>query len=194
MLRRLISSFLILCLTFSQVAQAYTQAWLPHRPAQHSIELTATGTLNNSGNIQSGSATLLSARDLFNANGNINSQGDLLLQADHDILNQSGSISGRRVQLSAGHDLLNSTLTRSISFGNGAFGASNTLIGRTGNISALDSLSMNAGHDLTVTGAVLSVLSASSFVAFDLKFFTVFFALCTGILSLIYQYQEFFPY
>ena len=37
-MRRLISSFLIFCLTFSQVAQAYTQAWLPHQPAQHTTQ------------------------------------------------------------------------------------------------------------------------------------------------------------
>jgi len=40
--RRLISYLLIYCLTFSQVAQAYSQAWLPHRPVQHRIERTDT--------------------------------------------------------------------------------------------------------------------------------------------------------
>ena len=77
MLRRFISHLLIFCLTFSQVAQAYTQAWLPHRPPQHFIDRTDTLGSTLTGD----SVNITSGRDINITGSNVSAEHDISVAA-----------------------------------------------------------------------------------------------------------------
>lgn len=107
--------------------------------AANSIDLH-TGTLTNTGVIQSNTSTVIAATTLSNLGGQITSLGDVQLSASGDLLNQSGLISGNKVTLSAGNNLSNITVP-----------------GQTvATIKAGDSLVLTAGHDLTITAGNIS--------------------------------------
>jgi filamentous hemagglutinin len=129
--------------------------------AADDINIQARDTLENAGHIQGGTRTLLTAGDIINRGGTITSTGETRLDATRDILNQSGNIGGQRVALIAGRDILNTTLTSTYRVGDSnlpespriGLGASNTLIGATGTISATGNLTLDAARNLTVAGA-----------------------------------------
>ncbi|WXF85363.1 hemagglutinin repeat-containing protein [Xanthomonas translucens pv. undulosa] len=105
------------------------------------VSLNATAGLSNSGSI-SGVNVSATAGTLLNQ-GRIAGTGTVALQAKQDLLNLGGQIAGRNVLLSAGNDLLSTTR--------------DALAGgdiRSG-ISADNTLLMNAGHDLTLTGTAV---------------------------------------
>ncbi len=105
------------------------------------VSLNATAGLSNSGTI-SGVNVSATAGNLLNQ-GRIAGTGTVALQAKQDLLNLGGQIAGRNVLLSAGNDLLSTTR--------------DALAGgdiRSG-ISADNTLLMNAGHDLTLTGTAV---------------------------------------
>ena len=77
LLRRFISHLLIFCLTFSQVAQAYTQAWLPHRPPQHFIDRTDTLGSTLTGD----SVNITSGRDINITGSNVSAEHDISVAA-----------------------------------------------------------------------------------------------------------------
>ncbi|WP_409975947.1 hemagglutinin repeat-containing protein [Xanthomonas graminis] len=105
------------------------------------VSLNATAGLSNRGTI-SGVNVSATAGTLLNQ-GRIAGTGTVALQAKQDLLNRGGQIIGRDVLLSAGHDLLSST-------GDAVAGGAI----RSG-ISADNTLLMNAGHDLTLTGTAV---------------------------------------
>ncbi len=105
------------------------------------VSLNATAGLSNRGTI-SGVNVSATAGTLLNQ-GRIAGTGTVALQAKQDLLNLGGQIAGRNVLLSAGNDLLSTTR--------------DALAGgdiRSG-ISADNTLLMNAGHDLTLTGTAV---------------------------------------
>ncbi|GGP25034.1 cell surface protein [Silvimonas amylolytica] len=99
-----------------------------------------TGTLTNSGVIQSNTGTVIAATTLNNLGGQITSLGDVQLSATGDLLNQSGLISGNKVTVTAGNNLSNITAPG----------------GSIATIKAGDSLVLSAGHDLTITAGNIS--------------------------------------
>jgi filamentous hemagglutinin len=138
--------------------------------AANNISITASDSLANSGTIQGGESTVLSAKDITNQGGVIGSQGFTLLKADNDILNLSGNINGQNVGLAAGRDIVNQRTGRSITrtvamgqgrgTGSGLFGqapvmgtANSTEFGPDASISATNLLSINAGRDLSLIAA-----------------------------------------
>ena len=138
--------------------------------AANNISITASDSLANSGTIQGGESTVLSAKDITNQGGVIGSQGFTLLKADNDILNLSGNINGQNVGLAAGRDIVNQRTSRGITrtvamgqgrgTGSGLFGqvpvmgtANSTEFGPDASISATNLLSINAGRDLSLIAA-----------------------------------------
>lgn len=153
--------------------------------AADTIDINSTGDLDNTGTIKSTTASMIAARDILNTGGSINSNGDLSLTASRDISNISGSIAGRRVALNAGRDILNSTASQRFentekgeggSSGNNGLLASlasldprlggyTTLIGNIGSIRAIESLSINAGRDLTLIGSTVNAANDATLSA-----------------------------
>jgi len=117
--------------------------------AAENIDIKTSGTLLNSGTILGSKKTSLSATDVVNKSGTIGSGGDTVIVASNDIKNLSGSISGTRVAVLAGHDIVNETEMEALQLGS----VFTTRIHGTGNIAAADSLSISAGHDVTIAGA-----------------------------------------
>ncbi|MCT8280617.1 hemagglutinin repeat-containing protein [Xanthomonas translucens] len=105
------------------------------------VSLNATAGLSNRGTI-SGVNVSATAGTLLNQ-GRIAGTGTVALQAKHDLLNRGGQIIGRDVLLSAGNDLRSTTRD---AVAGGAI--------RSG-ISADNTLLMNTGHDLTLTGTAV---------------------------------------
>lgn len=124
----------------------------------------------NGGSITNSGSTLLAKTDLsVNSAGQINNTGDALIKAGGnldlsaigDINNLSSTISGKTVALdSLTGNISNITLADQYSldakskFGNVSF--SDTTLGSTAAITALDGLSLSAGKDITLTGSTLS--------------------------------------
>ncbi len=117
--------------------------------AANEIDLVAHDTLSNSGTIQSTGRMKLAANDISNVGGTIRSDAGLSLSATRDVLNQSGSISGKSVTLTAGRDISNTTATQAIS--------NNTLVSQRGSIGSTGGdLTVAAGRDLTMNAASIS--------------------------------------
>jgi filamentous hemagglutinin family protein len=132
--------------------------------AANDISIKTGSVFDNNGAVISDTATNLIVGDLVNR-GNIQSGGLLYVNATNDIRNESGLIAASRIDLNAGHDILNTTLTKTIQTGDDKFGASNTLIGRTGSITAYDSLNMKAANDIAITGATIQAGGDASLFA-----------------------------
>ncbi|GJL35951.1 hypothetical protein TUM17576_27710 [Enterobacter hormaechei] len=123
----------------------------------------------NGGSITNSGSTLLAKTDLsVNSAGQINNTGDALIKAGGnldlsaigDINNLSSTISGKTVALdSLTGNITNVTLADQYSldakskYGNVSF--SDTTLGSTAAITALDGLSLSAGKDITLTGSTL---------------------------------------
>ena len=112
-----------------------------------------SNSVNNSGTIRAGTALSINANDIANRGGTISSGGSNTLVAGNDILNLSGNISGTDVSLTAGRDITNALTGQAVTrtFGNSI--VNGTDLGTAASINATNSLSMNAGRDITINGA-----------------------------------------
>ncbi|WP_259461797.1 S-layer family protein, partial [Enterobacter sp. R1(2018)] len=119
------------------------------------------GNITNSGSTLSAnnSLSLDSQNSISNLNGGLmNAGGNLQLSALGDINNIGSTISGKTVALeSLDGSISNITLAETWSLDGGGkyghVGLSGTTAGNTASITALDSLSLSAGQDITLTGA-----------------------------------------
>ena len=122
------------------------------------------GDITNSGSslLAKNSLTLDSQNSISNLNnGLMKAGGDLNLSAIGDINNISSTISGKTVALeSLDGSINNLTQVEQIDINAGGkygkIGLKDTLLGNTASITAQDGLSLEAGKNITVTGANLS--------------------------------------
>uniref|UniRef100_UPI00390821B3 hemagglutinin repeat-containing protein n=1 Tax=Lelliottia wanjuensis TaxID=3050585 RepID=UPI00390821B3 len=131
--------------------------------AGNNVSLTG-GNITNSGStlVANNSLTLDSQNSISNLNnGLIKAGGDLNLNAIGDINNISSTISGKTVQLASLDGSINNlTLADQIDINaKGKYSnvsIKDTVLGTTASITAQDSLSLEAGKNITVTGANLA--------------------------------------
>ncbi|QBX84125.1 ShlA/HecA/FhaA protein [Enterobacter roggenkampii] len=122
------------------------------------------GSITNGGSslLAKNSLTLDSQNSISNLNnGLMKAGGDLNLSAIGDINNISSTISGKTVALeSLDGSINNLTQVEQIDINaggkNGKIGLKDTLLGNTASITAQDGLSLEAGKNITVTGANLA--------------------------------------
>ncbi|MCR6470652.1 hemagglutinin repeat-containing protein, partial [Enterobacter sp. HG048] len=122
------------------------------------------GDITNSGStlLAKNSLTLDSQNSISNlSNGLMKAGGDLNLSAIGDINNISSTISGKTVALeSLDGSINNLTQVEQIDINAGGkygnIGLKDTILGNTASITAQDSLSLEAGKNITVTGANLA--------------------------------------
>ncbi|MFP8682212.1 hemagglutinin repeat-containing protein, partial [Enterobacter asburiae] len=122
------------------------------------------GSITNGGSslLAKNSLTLDSQNSISNlSNGLMKAGGDLNLSAIGDINNISSTISGKTVALeSLDGSINNLTQVEQIDINAGGkygnIGLKDTLLGNTASITAQDGLSLEAGKNITVTGANLS--------------------------------------
>ncbi|MHC0026042.1 polymorphic toxin type 25 domain-containing protein [Enterobacter vonholyi] len=122
------------------------------------------GSINNGGStlLAKNSLTLDSQNSISNLNsGLMKAGGDLNLSAIGDINNISSTISGKTVALeSLDGSINNLTQVEQIDINAGGkygnIGLKDTLLGNTASITAQDGLSLEAGKNITVTGANLA--------------------------------------
>lgn len=144
------------------------------------VYLSANDAVMNNGSVIAGNNVTLSGGNITNSASSIVAQnavsadsqnridnlnaglikagGDLQLSALNSINNVSSTISGKKVALeSVSGDINNTTVSSQWTVGGkGALQASKTLIGQTAAITALDTLSLKSGNDITITGASLN--------------------------------------
>lgn len=122
------------------------------------------GSITNTGSsvMAKNDLTIDSQNTLSNLNaGLLHAGGDLQLSALNDINNVSATISGKKVALESVNGDINNLTTSQLwhldaDNGKGAKKSyTETLSGPTASITSLDSLSLKAGNDITVTGANL---------------------------------------
>lgn len=122
------------------------------------------GNITNTGSsvMAKNDLTIDSQNTLSNLNaGLLHAGGDLQLSALNDINNVSATISGKKVALESVNGDINNLTTSQLwhldaDNGKGAKKSyTETLSGPTASITSLDSLSLKAGNDITVTGANL---------------------------------------
>lgn len=122
------------------------------------------GNITNTGSsvMAKNDLTIDSQNTLSNLNaGLLHAGGDLQLSALNDINNVSATISGKKVALESVNGDINNLTTSQLwhldaDNGKGANKSyTETLSGPTASITSLDSLSLKAGNDITVTGANL---------------------------------------
>jgi len=129
--------------------------------AADKIDLHLTGNLENTGMITGDSSTSIEGNDIANRNSGIIStnNGVTILHATNDILNQSGTISGKQVLLFAGGDIKNETTTNEISAqtinGGHSWIGKNTVVGQNATIQSDGGLTIHAGRDVSVLGGNL---------------------------------------
>ncbi|MCY7294601.1 hypothetical protein [Alteromonas sp. a30] len=125
----------------------------------HSVDIVAGGSLTNNADIQAGSFLWMDALggDLTN-NGSLYSGGLLDLSANNNLINSGGaSIEGFDVNLSAGGDIISRTeqhhYSASGTIARGDFSYEASWGGQSASIISHNSLSLNAGNDIDVTGS-----------------------------------------
>jgi len=126
--------------------------------AGNSVNLNATGDVNNSGHVVSDVATTIIGNNITNS-GVIGSAGTTAVAAVQDVRNTSGLIGGKNVVVQAGRDVINETQTYGVSrtFGSNTLAGSvtGTAVDALGSISATGSATVIAGRDVTLTGAAI---------------------------------------
>ncbi len=131
--------------------------------AGNNVTLKGGNVINTGSSVMAkNDLTIDSQNTLSNLNaGLLHAGGDLQLSALNDINNVSATISGKKVALESVNGDINNLTTSQLwhlDAGNGK-GAkksyTETLSGPTASITSLDSLSLKAGNDITVTGANL---------------------------------------
>jgi len=125
----------------------------------NSVSLTASGNVNNSGQIVSNVATTVIGDNIVNS-GVIGSAGTTAVAAVRDVTNVSGRIGGANTVVQAGRDVIDSTATASVSNTlqqNGfSSSASSQSALATGTISGTGNVMVLAGRDVDLTGAAIS--------------------------------------
>lgn len=126
-----------------------------------SVHIAAKGDITNNGALQAQTSILLAANKVTNELGRIDaSQGSTRIMSDTDILNRSGFISGNTVQLDAAQDIRIDTLTRQFTSSQqtaaGQVSGSNTALGPQGAIVSRGDLTLAAGRDVQLAGALVS--------------------------------------
>lgn len=116
------------------------------------VSINTTGDITNSGVIKGNTVTDLTADNIVNRGGRIEGSS-LTLDAQQDILNQSGTITGDQVLLKAERDIKNETLTSPMSGNNGT---KSSTTHQVATISAGKDLTVDAGRDITISGAQVS--------------------------------------
>ena len=116
------------------------------------VQINVTGDVTNSGSIQALESVKIGAANVNNIGGTIDSGQLTQIVADQDILNLSGSISGKDVSLIAGGNITSETY--SIAMENPYL--FQTTLGSTATIAADSSLTAIAGQDLNLLGTGFS--------------------------------------
>jgi filamentous hemagglutinin len=124
--------------------------------AGNTVNLTATGDVNNSGHIVSNVATTVIGNNVVNS-GVIGSGGTTAVAAVQDVRNVSGRIGGADTLVQAGRDVINETATAGVSKTLNESGftssASSQSTLATGTISASGNALILAGRDVDLSGA-----------------------------------------
>lgn len=157
-------------LTQAQVAQlSHDMVWLEERVVEGQTVLVpvvylAKNTPRDTGAIiAGGNSTTIQATDIRNS-GTITSKGDTALMAAHDLINNSGKISGQSVTLIAENDLNLGIATQSLTTSPGQTFTHEGLAGRVeGQI-----VNLMAGQDLTLAGARIEAGDATLTAGRDL--------------------------
>ncbi|WP_223565362.1 hemagglutinin repeat-containing protein [Pantoea sp. OVA07A] len=131
--------------------------------AGNNVTLKGGNVINTGSSVMAkNDLTIDSQNTLSNLNaGLLHAGGDLQLSALNDINNVSATISGKKVALESVNGDINNLTTSQLwhldaDNGKGAKKSyTETLSGPTASITSLDSLSLKAGNDITVTGANL---------------------------------------
>ncbi len=127
-----------------------------------SLQLSSGGDFTNNADILAGNSLLLgSTNGDFTNNSDIISGGFLGIGAGNDLLNASGStIAGVDVALEAGGDIINRREQYNYSFSGtnsqGDYLSEGAWGGQGANLISQNSLSMNAGNNIDLTGSELS--------------------------------------
>ena len=122
-----------------------------------SVTLHAGNQLTNTGTLQSANDASIQAGNLLNA-GTLSAGGNLSVQAAQDLLNV-GTIQGGNVALVAGNNLTSSATTGNVTLGTVNLSGLNTPdlgVPTGGTISATDTLTAQAGNNLTLNHATVS--------------------------------------
>ncbi|VBB09344.1 pectin lyase fold/virulence factor [Lucifera butyrica] len=119
--------------------------------AGDNVQITASGDVNNAGTIQAKGNATISAVNINNYGGTIAGGQTTQLTAGQNIINLSGTIQGNQLQLTAGNDIQNKTvsLTTTLPI------LTKTIAGNVASLNAGQNLLVQAGHDISITGATV---------------------------------------
>ncbi|WP_434133313.1 hemagglutinin repeat-containing protein [Sporomusa sphaeroides] len=116
------------------------------------VQINTTGNVTNTGVIKANNSAQLTSTNILNMGGNINGGAVTQITAQQDLLNQSGTIGGGQLSLVAGRDIKNETLTSEKDAGI----ISKIELQKQASITAGQSLTVQAGRDVTISGGQLS--------------------------------------
>ncbi|WP_321902860.1 hemagglutinin repeat-containing protein [Paraburkholderia tropica] len=122
------------------------------------VDLNATGDVTNSGHVAGDVATTVIDNNVVNR-GVIGSGGTTTVQAVQDVSNLGGRIGGVDTVVTAGNDIINQSTVAQAAVTTGNAGFSSTATGMAvqsvGTISATNSATLIAGHDVDLTGSAI---------------------------------------
>jgi filamentous hemagglutinin len=113
------------------------------------VQIVASGDVNNAGTIKASESVNIKAVNITNYGGTIDGGNNTQLTAGENIVNFGGSINGDQTQLIAGNNIKNET----ISFTSTLPFMTQTTAGNIASISANQNLAIQAGSDISITGA-----------------------------------------
>ena len=113
------------------------------------VQIVTSGDVNNAGTIKASESVNIKAVNITNYGGTIDGGKSTQLTAGENIVNFGGSINGDQTQLIAGNDIKNET----ISFTSTLPIMSQTTAGNIASINANQNLVIQAGRDISITGA-----------------------------------------
>jgi filamentous hemagglutinin len=119
------------------------------------VYLAASGhaNLRPTGALIAGDTVAIQGNNVTNRNAAIAANGNVLVVANNTIQNLGGLIAGANVGLAAGNDIVNASVTGSESSRFATGTSSHVSVAQVGQIVSSGSMVLQAGHDLTVTGA-----------------------------------------
>lgn len=112
------------------------------------VEINTTGDTTNAGLIESAGQVVITAENFFNTQGTVSGQ-DIAATATDSIRNIGGTITGADVALKADNDVVIAADTVEFQGKN----TTGTAIAKAGEISAIGTLSVEAGRDIGILGA-----------------------------------------
>lgn len=119
------------------------------------------GSIRNSGVIKGGDVRLDSASDIINRDGNIFAKNTLVAKADGSIISHGGNLGAETVGLLAGQDIRLGTSTAT---GTGTSGG-HTRVTHTGTTVAGNTVIMQAGQDIAITGGSVNAADTAVLAA-----------------------------